>query len=117
MHLCGPPAEPQHEHFSLPAQFAYGACELCFNKLRFWLRRGPISPILGTYLMNRHIPWYAKVRDAACMCCSAWLSQVIRVTGAHKTRKGPPAVHGAQSMLCTHGELQDVAVSLALCRV
>jgi hypothetical protein len=42
-------------------KFAYGACELVFNRFNEWFTKGPINRNYIDYLHSKHIKWYQKV--------------------------------------------------------
>ena len=42
-------------------KFAYGACELVFNKIPAWITKGPINKTYIRYLRSRNIKWYHKL--------------------------------------------------------
>jgi hypothetical protein len=42
-------------------KFAYGACELVFNRLKDWPTKGPINKNYTDYLKSKHIKWYQKL--------------------------------------------------------
>jgi hypothetical protein len=42
-------------------KFAYGACELVFNRFNEWFTKGPINKNYTDYLKSKHIKWYHKV--------------------------------------------------------
>jgi hypothetical protein len=42
-------------------KFAYGACELVFNKFPEWLTKGPINKTYIRYLQSTNIRWYHKL--------------------------------------------------------
>jgi hypothetical protein len=42
-------------------KFAYGACELVFNRFNEWFTKGPINKNYIDYLQSKHIKWYDKI--------------------------------------------------------
>lgn len=42
-------------------KFAYGACELVFNKCNEWFTKGVINKNYTDYLKSKHIQWYHKL--------------------------------------------------------
>ncbi|CAN0331229.1 unnamed protein product [Ascophyllum nodosum] len=43
-------------------KYAYGACEILFNKFKHWPCRGPITKLFWSYLGARCIPWPSKLQ-------------------------------------------------------
>lgn len=57
-------------------KFAYGACELVFNKFKDWHRLGPINKNYISYLKSKPIKWYQK------LSLSVYLSSFFAMSSA-----------------------------------
>jgi hypothetical protein len=41
-------------------KFTYGACEMCFNPIKYWFKKGLFNQLLIRFLSNTNIRWYQK---------------------------------------------------------
>jgi hypothetical protein len=42
-------------------KFTFGACEMCFNPIKTWFKKGIVSKTLVSFLSSKYIRWYQKV--------------------------------------------------------
>lgn len=63
-------------------KYAYGVSELCFNPVRYWIVRGPFTPLFRSFLLSKRISGTSKFTTIAYMgsyyaIASLWLLATI----------------------------------------
>lgn len=66
-----------HDEITRMRKYAFGCSELLFHPLKFWLFRGPLTPLFRSYLLTRTTPISTKARRTPC----AWTAACRRSAG------------------------------------